>query len=69
VGDYEALPSDASNPNLDALWATYEKRSTLFNEHMRGVFKRAKSESAKRHKRVATICAEGRKKPVYPQTF
>ncbi|BEI99635.1 hypothetical protein CcaverHIS631_0406780 [Cutaneotrichosporon cavernicola] len=60
---------DEGNPNLDAVWASHEQRSTLFNDHMRGVFQRAKNESNKRHKRVQSLCAEGRKKPVYPPSY
>ncbi|BEJ14912.1 hypothetical protein CspHIS471_0406790 [Cutaneotrichosporon sp. HIS471] len=57
---------DEGNPNLDAVWASCEQRSTLFNDHLRGVFQRANNESNKRHKRVQSLCAEGRKKAGLP---
>lgn len=60
---------DEGNPNLDTLSTSYEQRSKLFNDHMRGVFKRAKSESHKRHKRVEGMCVEASKKLEYPTSF
>ncbi|GMK53894.1 hypothetical protein CspeluHIS016_0104800 [Cutaneotrichosporon spelunceum] len=60
---------DEGNPNLIGLSAAYEQRSMLFNDHMRAVFQAAKNESNKRHKRVQSLCAEGRKKPVYSTSY